>query len=106
MALAQEAYELAASPPAIDYSKNTDPTYRDDLTRRSRSHLLRFAIDVKMITESVLNSLPETRAKVLQEWVLCGSKYYEYELTHQKYFYLKIDRLHLKRALRRGLGAK
>lgn len=102
--LAREAYELAADPPAIDYSKNIDPTYRDDLTRRSRSFLLRFSLDVKTITDNVLNSLPQARAEVLKEWILDGSNYYKWNLSDKKRFYLKIDRLHLKRAIREGFG--
>jgi hypothetical protein len=103
MQLAQEAYELAASPPAIDYSRNIDSTYRDDLTRRTRSHLLRFALDVKIITETLMNSLPKARAHVLKEWIIDGTNYSDWQLSHKKRKLLKIDRLELKQRLRTGL---
>ena len=104
--LAREAYELAALPPAIDYAKHIDPTYRDDLSRRSRHFLLRFSLDAKQAVEDTLNSIPKQRAEVLQNWLIDGSKYSEYQLTHKKLFFLKIDRLALQRRLRKGIHEK
>jgi hypothetical protein len=82
------------------YSKHVDPTYRDDLTRRSRAFLLRFSLDIKLATERTLANLPETRAKVLADWIQDGSNYYKYSLSHAKRQYLKIDRQALKDNIR------
>lgn len=100
--LAREAYELAAAPPSIDYAKNITPSFRDDLTRRNRHFLLRFSLDTKYAVDRVLKSLPQARAEVLQNWLIDGTKYTEYQLTHKKLFFLKIDRLALKNAVRKG----
>jgi len=99
ISLAQEAYVLAAAPPAIDYTKNIDPTFRDDLTRRSRAFLLRFSIDVKYTVHAYLESLPKNRAEVLINWIHDGSEYEKYRLSYKKRMLLKIDRIGLKQAL-------
>ena len=53
-----------------------------------------------MAIEKTLDELPESRAKVLKEWILDGSEYAEYQLSHKKLFFLKIDRIALKDNIR------
>jgi predicted HD phosphohydrolase len=98
--LAQEAYILSTHPPAIDYTKNIDPTYHDDLIKRSgRAFLLRFSIDAKYTAKAYLESIPRKRAEVLVNWLQDGSKHAEYKLSYKKRKLLKIDRIGLKDAI-------
>ena len=102
MEIYREAYDIAAYPPAIAYgpSGNVDREPLEDMLERSRSNLLNMGLDAKMITESVTGSINQARAEVLISWLLSGNDYIEYSLSHKKRFFLKIDRLTLKRALR------
>lgn len=70
------------------------------MLERSRSNLLVMGLDAKMITESVTGSINQARAEALINWLLVGNDYAEYSLSYKKRFFLKIDRLTLKRALR------
>jgi hypothetical protein len=101
--LAQEAYIVSATPPAIDYSRNVDPTFRDDLTRRSRAFLLRLSIDVKYIVVKLLEGLPLRRAKILHGWIQDDSEYSWAKLTYKQKQYLLRDKKTLHKRLKEGL---
>lgn len=100
----REAYDIAATPPALDYhplSSNTAPSEEyEELLRRNRNNLLIMGIDAKYAVQRVLESLPKARADVLKNWIMDGSKYAEYQLSHKKRLFLKYDRLALNQALR------
>ena len=87
-----ECYEVAAHPPALNYSRRVDVTYRDDVNGYSRSYLLRLGIDAKSAVNDTMRSLPESRAKVLRGWIVSEENYYWHNLTESQQFYLKMDR--------------
>lgn len=94
-----ECYEVAASPPAMNYSRRVDITTRDDVNSYSRSYLLRLSIDAKYAFNETLASLPLKRSNVLLGWVVKDEEYYWHNLTHKQQVFLKIDREKLRERL-------
>jgi len=95
-----ECYEVSAHPPAMNYSRRVDPTFRDDVNGYSRAHLLRLGIDARSAVNDTLYSLPEKRANVLIGWITSAEDYYWHNLTHNQQVFLKIDRRKLLKRLR------
>ena len=87
-----ECYNVACTPPAINYSKHIDPISRDDVNSYSRIHLLRLSIDVKYALNDLLNKIPKNRATVLIGWIAKDEEHYWHNLTYKQQFFLKIDR--------------
>jgi hypothetical protein len=95
-----EAYNVAADPPALNYSKQIDPSFRDDVNAYSRAYLLRLSIDVKHALNGLLVRIPLKRAQVLIEWITGTQAHYWHSLTHKQQFFLKIDRKLLSERIR------
>ena len=87
-----ECYELAATTPAIDYARNTEPTDPLESIPTSRQTLLRIGIDTKYILANYLKGIPEKRAKTLVDWIKDGSNVAEYQLSDYQRLWLKADR--------------
>lgn len=95
-----ECYEVSAQPPAVNYSRRIDPTFRDDVNGYSRAYLLRLGIDAKYALNETLERLPLNRADVLLGWIVKDEMYYWHNLTYKQQFFLKIDRNTLVNRLR------
>jgi hypothetical protein len=95
-----ECYEVAAHPPAVNYSRRVDINYRDDVNGYSRAYLLRLGIDTKYALSDLLGRIPLNRANVLMGWVTKEETYYWHNLTYKQQFFLKIDRNELINRLR------
>ena len=93
-------YNLSGDPPAIDYARNIDPTFRDDVSRMPRSYILRSAIDAKSAVQYIKAHTPANRFRVLKTWILDESAYFFKNLSDDEQFYLKIDICRLKGALK------
>ena len=91
-----ECYDVSASPPAVNYSKRVDPSFRDDVNGYSRPHLLVIGIDTKYALYNTLRRLPLNRAAVLMGWLVKDEEHYWHNLTHRQQVFLKIDRERLK----------
>jgi hypothetical protein len=92
-----EAYNVAADPPALNYSKHIDPTFRDDVNAYSRAYLLRLSIDAKYALNDLLKRIPRKRAQVVIGWLTGDENYYWHSLNDNQQFFLKIDREMLKK---------
>ncbi len=92
-----ECYNVAADPPALNYSKQIDPSFRDDVNAYSRAYLLRLSIDAKYALNDLLKRIPLKRANVLIGWLAGDEDYYWDNLTYNQQFFLKIDRQALKK---------
>ena len=95
-----ECYNVAADPPAINYSKRVDPSFRDDVNAYSRAYLLRLSIDARMALDETLRRIPKARAKVLIGWLTSAEEHYWHNLTRNQQFFLKIDRQILSKRIR------
>lgn len=95
-----ECYEVSAHPPAVNYSRRVDISYRDDVNGYSRAYLLRLGIDAKRAFNGLLDSLPLNRANVLMGWIVKDEEYYFHNLTESQQFYLKTDQQSLLNRLR------
>ena len=95
-----EAYNVAADPPALNYSRFIDPSFKDDVNAYSRAHLLRISIDVKYNLHSILATTPLKRAQVLMGWITSSEAHYWHHLTYKQQFFLKIDRKRLSERIR------
>ena len=95
-----ECYELAANPPAIDYTRNIDPHDPLESIPTSRQTLLRIGIDTRGIVNGYLASIPEKRAQTLLDWIKDGSNVAEYQLSDYQRLYLKADRKALQSILK------
>lgn len=94
-----EAYNVAADPPALNYSKQIDPSFRDDVNAYSRAYLLRLSIDAKHAFNGLLSRIPRKRAQVLIEWITNAQVHYWHSLTYKQQFFLKIDRQLLSKTI-------
>ena len=96
-----ECYDVSASPPALNYSKRVDISYRDDVNGYSRAYLLRRSIDAKYALNNLLAELPERRACVLLAWIIAGiisehEQTYYHSLTYKQQFWFRRDRKTLR----------
>jgi hypothetical protein len=94
-----ECYDVASYPPAVNYSKHVDPSYRDDVNGYSRAYLLRLSIDAKQALNGLLDNLPRNRADVLLGWITSTESYYWHNLTYKQQELLNRDRKTLKNRL-------
>jgi hypothetical protein len=94
-----ECYDVASYPPAVNYSKHVDPSYRDDVNGYSRAYLLRLSIDAKQALERTINAIPKNRAKVLIGWISSDNEYYYHNLTDSQQVFLRIDRKTLSKRI-------
>jgi hypothetical protein len=92
-----EAYNVAADPPALNYSKQIDPSFRDDVNAYSRAYLLRLSIDAKYALNDLLDRIPRKRAQVLIGWIAGDEDCYWDNLNRNQQFFFKIDREALKK---------
>lgn len=97
-----EAYNVAADPPALNYSKHVDVLQKDDVNVYSRMFLLMHSIDVKYALYKHLAALPRKRANVLMGWITRDEEYYFHHLTYRQQTHLKQDRNELKKLLLLG----
>jgi hypothetical protein len=95
-----ECYEVSASPPAVNYSRRVDISYRDDVNGYSRAYLLRLGIDAKHAFNNLLGRLPKNRADVLLGWIVRDEQHYWHNLTYRQQSFLKRDRKTLINRLR------
>ena len=95
-----ECYEVAAHPPAVNYSRRVDITYRDDVNGYSRAYLLRLGIDARSAFNGLLKGLPVNRANVLLGWIVRDERHYWHNLTYKQKSFLKRDRKTLISRLR------
>jgi len=93
----REAYVLAADPPAINYARRVEPSYRDDANAYTRIRLLQTSLDMMRVIDLTLRRLPKQRADALIGWMLDGSNYYKYSLSHVRRKCLMADISALKR---------
>ena len=94
--LSIEAYNIAASAPAVDYSRGIDPQERIDYIPTNRERLLATGIDVKYTLLNYCKSIPEKRAETLLNWIADGSNISEYRLSDWQRLHLRADRNRLK----------
>lgn len=93
-----ECYEVAALPPAINYAKRVDVSFRDDVNGYSRMNLLNRGIDAKYALNNLLAELPRFRARVLFGWItyIGDDGVYYQSLTGSQQHYFKRDRKTLR----------
>ncbi len=94
-----ECYEVAASPPAVNYSGRVDASYRDDVNGYSRAYLLRTGIDAKYALQAILARIPRNRAAVLVGWLTTIEDSYYHNLTGKQQYWFLRDRKALKNRL-------
>lgn len=91
---AVEAYELAAYPPAQDYTRKIDPN-----TAPSRPSMLHIGIDVKYIVHHQLSALPPTQSENIIEYLTDPTHCFIHTLNDYQKYILKDNIRQLKQSL-------